>query len=406
MRFLLDLPLKYKFWLVNGVSFFGMLVLSIAAVCNQLPPGASWDNFLALLWQKTPYYGVLVFVLMSLVLLASQMLIVFVSLPMQTLREAMLQVNRDGDLSVRTESRSADEVGQMADAFNAMVHDLAILVTEVRAAALTMDAMSKSLAEETNRNAGSIEIQQHEVDQLATAVNQLAHISQDIHQNADDNNRNSVESVSVARTGQQQVEFVMGSIEHLASDIRDGAGVVEQLAQETGSIGSALDVIKSIAEQTNLLALNAAIEAARAGEQGRGFAVVADEVRSLAQRVQESTEQIKTMLDQLQYSSQHAVSVMNARSDEAGQCVDQANEAGKVIHDIARNAQNITDASGEIAVSISQQTETIRNVNQNVVKLRDELEAVINSVKSNADTARTLSELSSRMARSVEHLKL
>src|SRR5690606_2271039 len=183
------------------------------------------------------------------------------------------------------------------------------------------------------------------------------------------------------------------AITRLADDIRSGAQVVHKLADETTSIGSALDVIRSIAEQTNLLALNAAIEAARAGEQGRGFAVVADEVRSLAQRVQDSTDQIKRMLDQLQRSSEEAVSVMNARSDEASKCVQQAQEAGSVIHAIADHSRQINDANGQIAVSITQQSETVESVNRNVIQLRDEMEAVYTSVKRNAEAARTLAEL-------------
>src|SRR5690606_10482339 len=192
------------------------------------------------------------------------------------------------------------------------------------------------------------------------------------------------------------------AITRLADDIRSGAQVVHKLADETTSIGSALDVIRSIAEQTNLLALNAAIEAARAGEQGRGFAVVADEVRSLAQRVQDSTDQIKKMLDQLQRSSEEAVFVMNARSDSANKCAEQAQHAGTVIHEISRHSQQINDANGQIAVSVNQQNVTVESINQNVIQLRDEMESVFTSIKRNADSARTLAELSSRMTRSIQ----
>ena len=134
--------------------------------------------------------------------------------------------------------------------------------------------------------------------------------------------------------------------------------------------------------------------------------MVADEVRSLAQRVQDSTDQIKTMLDRLQSSSVQAVDVMNARSDEAGRCVEQAQQAGAVIQEIAGNAQHINDSNTQIAVSITQQSTTVESVNENVIKLRDEMEAVFDSIKRNADTAHTLAELSSRMNKSTEHLKL
>lgn len=507
LRFLLDLPLKYKFWLVNGVSFAGMMVLVLFAVIDfrggmldqarqqaeqQLSllagagvekaavvdlfvdsgngahwlrdgtaisaalqsrlesirlsggfqfsdrygdagsvsedlfgsdplryvavyrdrDGRTWGRVVTIpsVWalglSKTMYYGVLVFLMMALVLVASQMLIQFVSKPINVLRRAMLNVHEHGDLSVRVSSESNDEVGQMTQAFNQMVKDLSRIVTEIRAAAMTMDSMSVHLVNEVRNNVQSLEVQQGETEQLASAITEMACTSQDVQRNANENNLRSLESVKVAREGNAQVEIMVQSITRLARDIRDGAAVVHKLADETSSIGSALDVIKSIAEQTNLLALNAAIEAARAGEQGRGFAVVADEVRSLAQRVQDSTDQIKTMLDRLQASSEQAVDVMNARSDEAGRCVDQAQQAGAVIQEIAGNAQHMNDSNTQIAVSTSQQNTTVESVNFNVIKLRDEMEAVSTSVKRNEEAARTLAELSSRMNKTTEHLKL
>lgn len=514
LRFLLDLPLKFKFWLVNLVSFAGMLLLVLAAIVDyrqglleqaqqharpllalqaqlmQAQPertpihlssgfiiadddvrwlgdadisgrdlqqrvanlplrgGFQFDDrsgtgtlsrwwadlfggdalryvalqstgggqalgmivdvpsIMALSWQKFFYYGGVVFLMMLLVLAASQALIQFVSKPVAALRDAMRQVHEQGDLSVRAVCESSDEVGQMTLAFNNMVKDVSRIVTEIRAAAFTMDSMSEHLARESSSNVQSVEVQQAETEQLATAITEMASTSQDVQRNANENNVRSMESVKVARSGNQQVDFVVTAITRLATDIRDGAAVVHKLADETSAIGTALDVIKSIAEQTNLLALNAAIEAARAGEQGRGFAVVADEVRSLAQRVQDSTDQIKTMLDRLQQSSMQAVSVMTERSSDAGRCVEQAQQAGAVIREIAGNAQSINDSNTQIAVSTTEQSSTVESVNQNVIKLRDEMEAVFTSVKRNADAARTLAELSTRMMRSIEHLKL
>src|SRR3990167_157203 len=514
LRFLLDLPLKFKFWLVNLVSFAGMLLLVLAAVVDyrqgllgqaqqqampllalqaqqlqsqpvgtavQLSAGfiiaeddvrwlgdagisdrdlqlrvarlplrggfqfdgrsgsgmlGRWwadlfggdalryvalqstgsgqalgmivevPSILALSGQKFFYYGGVVFLMMVLVLAASQALIQFVSKPVAALRDAMQKVHEQGDLSVRAVCESSDEVGQMTRAFNNMVKDVSRIVTEIRAAAFTMDSMSEHLARESTSNVQSVEVQQAETEQLAAAITEMACTSQDVQRNANENNVRSMESVKVASSGNQQVDFVVAAITRLATDIRDGAAVVHKLADETSAIGSALRVIKSIAEQTNLLALNAAIEAARAGEQGRGFAVVADEVRSLAQRVQDSTDQIKTMLDRLQQSSVQAVKVMTDRSSDASRCVEQAQKAGAVIHEIAGNAQSINDSNTQIAVSTTQQSTTQESVNQNVIKLRDEMEAVFTSVKRNADAARTLAELSTRMMRSIEHLKL
>lgn len=360
------------------------------------------DVALSKLW----YYGVAVFLLMMVVLFCSQMLIQFVSKPMQALRDTMRQVQQNGDLRVKVESRSRDEVGEMTEAFNNMVQDLARIVTEIRSAAMTMDVMSKNLVKEVDGNARSIEVQKSEATQLVEAISYMVANNQHVHSNASDNTQRSLSSVSVAKEGNVQVESVVESITRLAADIRDGADVVQQLAKETGAISSALDVINSIAEQTNLLALNAAIEAARAGEQGRGFAVVADEVRNLAKRVQESTEEIKAMLQRLEHSSKAAVEVMNARSDEARKCVDQADNAGKLIHEIASNVQAMNDANGQIAHRINEQTDTVTGVNRSVTMLSEEMDAVSESVKRNAGAAQILAELSSRMTKVIAHLKL
>ncbi|MAA59495.1 MAG: methyl-accepting chemotaxis protein, partial [Pseudomonadales bacterium] len=280
------------------------------------------------------------------------------------------------------------------------------IVTEIRSAAMTMDVMSKNLVQEVDGNARSIEVQKGEAARLVDAITHMAANNQHVQDNATDNNQRSLASVTVAAEGNQQIEYVVESITRLAADIRESAEVVQQLAEETGAISSALDVINSIAEQTNLLALNAAIEAARAGEQGRGFAVVADEVRNLAQRVQDSTEEIKVMLHKLESSSSTAVEVMNARSDAAQRCVEQADSADKVIHEIASNVQAINDANGQIAQSIIQQTKTVEDVSGSVTKLSEEMESVSESVKRNAGAAQILAELSSRMAKVIEHLKL
>ena len=505
VRYLLDLPLKFKFWLLNAVSFVGMLVLVLCALVDyrqgllqqavvqseivlalvdpdkpqvnavpglfqlqdqqftwlgqDYPQGSMtgyWNplprhsgvfdamaqrGWLARWWAdcfnndglryisiqaqgdrilgmavsvpslaqlafaKTGYYGVVVFMLMLAVLFFSQMLIQFVSKPMQLLRDTMQRVQNDGELRVAVDSHSRDEVGQMTDAFNSMVKDLASIVTEIRTASMTMDVMSKNLVKEVDGNARSMEIQRGEVAQLVDAIAQMVLNNQDVQSNATDNTQRSLASVAVAREGNQQAEFVVASITQLAEEIRAGANVVQQLAAETGAIGSSLDVINSIAEQTNLLALNAAIEAARAGEQGRGFAVVADEVRNLARRVQDSTEEIKAMLLKLEHSSSRAVDVMNARSDEAGRCVEQADNADKVIHEIANNVQTMSDANNQIAHSINQQSETVDGVNHSVHKLSEEMEAVSESVKRNAGAAQILAELSNRMTKAIAHFK-
>ncbi|WP_373321927.1 methyl-accepting chemotaxis protein [Pseudomonas paralcaligenes] len=203
---------------------------------------------------------------------------------------------------------------------------------------------------------------------VATAVNQVSYAVQDVAKNAEHAAGEVRQAEQQALQGQQNIDGSLRQIDQLSETIARAVQVIQDLAQESTQIGSVLEVIRSIAEQTNLLALNAAIEAARAGEQGRGFAVVADEVRMLAQRTQQSTAEIHGMIERLQGNSEAAVKVIDASSQASRQTVEQARQAGESLDQIAASLRNLTGLNASIASATLQQSHVVDDINQNVTQ--------------------------------------
>ncbi|MGX5219154.1 methyl-accepting chemotaxis protein [Pseudomonas segetis] len=203
---------------------------------------------------------------------------------------------------------------------------------------------------------------------VATAINQVSYAVQDVAKNAEHASSEVLAAEQQAAQGQDNIQSSLQQIEHLSAMIDRAVTVMNTLAEESTQIGSVLEVIRSIAEQTNLLALNAAIEAARAGEQGRGFAVVADEVRLLAQRTQKSTAEIQAMTERLQSNSQAAVKVINESSQASQLTIEQANLAGSSLDQIVHSLKNITGLNASIASATLQQSHVVEDINQNVTQ--------------------------------------
>ncbi|WP_372240143.1 methyl-accepting chemotaxis protein [Pseudomonas sp. R-28-1W-6] len=203
---------------------------------------------------------------------------------------------------------------------------------------------------------------------VATAINEVSYAVQDVAKNAEHAAGEVRLAEEQAQQGQQNIASSLRQIDQLSSTIDQAVKVISTLAAESTQIGSVLEVIRSIAEQTNLLALNAAIEAARAGEQGRGFAVVADEVRLLAQRTQQSTAEIQSMIERLQGNSEAAVKVINASSQASQQTVEQARQAGESLSQIASSLRNLTGLNASIASATLQQSHVVEDINHNVTQ--------------------------------------
>ncbi|WP_408005231.1 methyl-accepting chemotaxis protein [Pseudomonas lopnurensis] len=206
------------------------------------------------------------------------------------------------------------------------------------------------------------------MEQVATAISEVAYSVQDVAKNAE-HSANEVRSAErQAEQGLQSIQGSLVQIDQLSATISHAVEVVQSLAEESTRIGAVLEVIRSIAEQTNLLALNAAIEAARAGEQGRGFAVVADEVRLLAQRTQSSTAEIQTMIERLQSNSDAAVKVINDSNEACRSTVEQASQAGVSLEQIVEALRTISELGASIASATLQQSHVVDDINQNVVR--------------------------------------
>ncbi|MCK8044687.1 methyl-accepting chemotaxis protein [Shewanella sp. 1CM18E] len=291
--------------------------------------------------------------------------------PVKRITEVITHIEINKDLAMRCDDSSNDELGQIATHFNSMVESFQQLIHQVTQSVETMNQSCQELSTNVARASRGAENQLNETDMVATAITEMGATIDEIAKNTELAANKASMTHDNAQTGQTGVEQTIERIEHLARQINESAAVVSELEKDSETIGSVLDVIRGIAEQTNLLALNAAIEAARAGEQGRGFAVVADEVRSLAMRTQESTEEIASIIQTLQSRTHSIVSLMQASRDQGNESAEQAASAGTLLQQINSDVTNILDMSTQIAAAIEEQSMVAAEVNQNVVVIRD-----------------------------------
>lgn len=287
--------------------------------------------------------------------------------PIKATTKAMNNIaSGDGDLTQRLKSQGDDELALLSKAFNTFTENVQGVVKHMSENGAQVAAQTQSLEQTCEHSSNAMRQNRQETEQVATAVYQMSATISEVAQNASETS-NSVNLVKgKAQKAQQVVEQSIDSISSLADSVNKASQTISQLATETENIGSILDVIRGIAEQTNLLALNAAIEAARAGEQGRGFAVVADEVRSLAKRTQDATEEIQTMIEQLQDGAHSAVSVISSGNDIAQTSVEKSTSVGAALSEISHDITSVSDMSMHIASATEEQSATIDLINKNV----------------------------------------
>ncbi len=274
-----------------------------------------------------------------------------------------------GDLTTDIEVTSTAEIGQLQKAMQQTTIQLREIIELINIIAGRLGTSANEMVTITKSTQSSLNEQQLSIEQVATAMNEMSSTVTEVARNASSAADAASHADTEVNTGQSVVNETISSIEQLVNEVENASTVINEVRDDSDSIGTILDVIRGIAEQTNLLALNAAIEAARAGEQGRGFAVVADEVRTLASRTQQSTNEIQAMIEKLQSGIRNAVSTMEQGRERAEQTVKQAGDAGASLNTITRSVSTINDMNTQIASAAEEQTGVAEEINRNIVDI-------------------------------------
>lgn len=327
--------------------------------------------------------------------------------PIKVVASAMAEIAQGGgDLTRRLNIQSKDEVGVLAHGFDTFISNLHTLVQKIVNSNNELSNCSQSIKSNANENTKSTEQQLLEIEQVATALNEMSSATQEVARNANETADKTQRCNELAIKGNTIVKNTINDIHNLGQEINSTSDKIIELKEQSAQINTVLDVIKGVAEQTNLLALNAAIEAARAGEQGRGFAVVADEVRSLAQRTQDSTTEIEGIINNLQSASEGASKLMQSTSATLQKTIDESGGAITALDNIIKDIVVINDMNAQVATATEEQSSVASEVSDKVLIINNATVVITDNAASIEQLSDQLDSLSSSINRDLSNFKL
>jgi len=333
--------------------------------------------------------------LITVAILAKRM----ISLPVLQISQSLAEIAAGGgDLTRRLPTRSGDEIAELAGNYNQVMEQIASIIQRVNTTAQSVTQHSGLMSTAANSAAGSVTEQVREIEQVAAALQEMSHSADEVAEHAKTTAHDTEATMTLADEGSEVMKTSTETINRLTGQIETTAEKIHGLRERSDSIGSVMEVIRSIAEQTNLLALNAAIEAARAGEQGRGFAVVADEVRSLAQKTQQSTEEIESIIVQLQKAADDAHKSMEFSVGAVQETIDTSAKVDTALENIRKNVQSINSMNHHIASASAEQSSVASEVSAIITRIHDLTE----TLSQNAEVVRESSSLLDRESNTLQ----
>lgn len=350
-------------------------------------------NFAQMIW----LFGVVVAIFVVLLVLIATAIYRSIQRPLAALRNTINAVGQNSDLRLRVEITGEDEIAEASQSFNQTISRVQTFFAELSEVVQLLAHASTQMNTLSQQVSTTSFSQEQQVNSIATAINQMSAAIQEVASSAQLTSDQAGDADLKTQNGYDKVTQNIQTIDQLSGSINSASQVIQQLHGETDKISQVLAVIQSIAAQTNLLALNAAIEAARAGEAGRGFAVVADEVRTLATNTQQATESIRKMIETLQVAAKEAVSVMTLSQQHACNSVEHARQAGGVLAEIRNSVGTIVDMNVQISTATEQQTVVADEINKNISEFSYSIAEMVSSAQNTAKTSSSLAELAAQL---------